>query len=184
MNIYYKKIEASKGLTLIELLVVIAILGIVTAIGLPSFKSIMNNSRLTTNANMLVASLNLARSEAIKRNTKVYVANVGSAEQTWENGWNVFIDGNGDKTFDPNNDKDILLKTYQALDSNYTLRVGGMIKSKLAYKPNGLLSGLGDSFRLCTADADINNSRKITLNSIGRARVIPKDSSDKVKSCP
>jgi type IV fimbrial biogenesis protein FimT len=139
----------------------------------------MNNSRLTTNANMLVASLNFARSEAIKRNTRVYVANIGSAEQVWENGWNVFVDGNGDQTFDPNNDEDILLKTYQALDSNYTLRVGEGIKSKLAYRPSGLLSGLGDSFRLCTADADINDSRVIILNSIGRARV-----AKKAKSCP
>ena len=182
MNIYYKKREANKGFTLIELLIVIAILGIVTAIGLPGFKEIMSSSRLTTNANMLVASLNLARSEAIKRNTMVYVANVGSAEQTWENGWNVFIDENGNKTFDSSSDT--LLKTYQSLDSNYTLRVGGNIKRWLAYKPNGLYKTStgrkSDSFRLCTMDADKSNSRKITLNSVGRTQVSKND----VISCP
>ncbi len=176
-------IDNNKGFTLIELMITIAIIGIVTAIGLPSFKSIMSSSRLTTNANMLVASLNLARSEAIKRNTIVYVANIGSVEQTWENGWNIFIDGNGNKVFDEGDEKDTLLKTYQALNNNYTLRVGGNIKRWLAYKPSGLYTTstgrIGDSFRLCTMDADKNNSRKITLNNIGRARV-----GDNDLSCP
>ena len=42
-------------------------------IAIPNFTSIIRNSKLTTIANELVTSLNLARSEAVKRGVQVVV---------------------------------------------------------------------------------------------------------------
>lgn len=55
------------GFTLIELLITIALLAVVVGIALPNMRLIVLNNRATGQANELVAALNYARSEAMKR---------------------------------------------------------------------------------------------------------------------
>ena len=54
------------GFTLIELLVTISIMAILLTIALPSFQGSMRSNRVATTSNELLASLSLARSEAIR----------------------------------------------------------------------------------------------------------------------
>jgi type IV fimbrial biogenesis protein FimT len=91
------------GFTLLELVITIAIAGILMAMAIPSFNAMMRNNRLTTYANEMVTSLNLARSEAIKRGVNVSVRKLSAAGTGtyWSNsGWNVFVDIDGDGTLD------------------------------------------------------------------------------------
>lgn len=83
----------SGGFTLIELLVVIAIAAILAALAAPSFTDLMRKNRLSSASSALQVSLNLARSEAIKRgfDARVTVAANGTAGD-WANGWTVFED--------------------------------------------------------------------------------------------
>jgi type IV fimbrial biogenesis protein FimT len=66
-------------------------MAILLAVAVPSFNQIMLGSRLTSYANNLVASAQIARSEAIKRNTSLTLcvsANGSSCTTgTWEQGW-------------------------------------------------------------------------------------------------
>lgn len=61
------------GFTLIELVTVITVIGILAVVAAPSMMSVINSNRLTTQANEMVAALQLARSSAITRNTHVQV---------------------------------------------------------------------------------------------------------------
>lgn len=76
---------------MIELIMVMTVASILLAIAVPSFRSFMQNSRLTTQANTLVYALNLARSEAIRLDTPVQVcassdgASCGGG--AWTDGW-------------------------------------------------------------------------------------------------
>lgn len=64
----HKLKHAVAGVTLIELMVTIAVLAVVLGIGVPSFRDLILQNRLTSAANELLSGIAATRSEAIKRN--------------------------------------------------------------------------------------------------------------------
>ncbi|MFZ4700809.1 MAG: GspH/FimT family pseudopilin, partial [Candidatus Methylumidiphilus sp.] len=90
------------GFTLIELLVTIAMIAIVTAIGVPAFKDTIRNNVLTAGMNDFIATLNFARSEAVKRGVTVTARKTSTSTPDewgsgWESGWEVFTDSPNDQ---------------------------------------------------------------------------------------
>jgi type IV fimbrial biogenesis protein FimT len=63
--------SATRGVSLIELLVGITILGIAIALGAPAFTEWINNSQIRSTAESIQNGLQLARAEAVRRNTSV-----------------------------------------------------------------------------------------------------------------
>jgi prepilin-type N-terminal cleavage/methylation domain-containing protein len=63
-----------RGLTLMELMVTVAILGILVALAVPSFNSFLAKGRLSGAAEALAQDLQLARSEALRRNAEVTIS--------------------------------------------------------------------------------------------------------------
>ena len=61
------------GFTLVELMITVAVLAIILAIAAPNFTGLLNGNRLTAQANQIIADLQRARSEALRRNGSVTV---------------------------------------------------------------------------------------------------------------
>lgn len=89
----------TRGFTLIELMVTIAILAILLTLGLPSFQDAMRSNRVATGTNEVLASLALARTEAI-RSTRASVLCASSDGSTcgtdWNGGWIIWTDSDRD----------------------------------------------------------------------------------------
>lgn len=101
-----KHAASQHGVTMIELVIVIAIAAILALIAIPSMVSVVRDFRQKTALSLLTSDLNLARSEAIKRNTRMLVcvrnsAGADCASGTdWKAGWVVCTDANSDNQCD------------------------------------------------------------------------------------
>jgi type IV fimbrial biogenesis protein FimT len=86
MNTLRKRSTAQRGFTLIEAIIVMSIMAILAGVSTSSFVWLNQNTQIRGAAFDLVADLDFARSEAVKRNDDVVVTPVGG---TWGNGWTV-----------------------------------------------------------------------------------------------
>ena len=60
-------ISKSRGVTLFELMIALAIAGVIITLGVPSFRAVIANQQMSAATNEMVMTLNLAKSEAVKR---------------------------------------------------------------------------------------------------------------------
>lgn len=117
-----KRAALRRGFTLIELMVAVAILAILTMLAAPSFNEAILGNKLTSYANTFVASAQLARSEAIKRNATVVMCRSGDGATcattgTWQQGWILWRDLDSDGNVDV--DTGEVLQIQQALSADF-----------------------------------------------------------------
>lgn len=92
----------AQGFTLIELMTTIAVLGVVLGFAVPGVQQLVQNNRQSTQLNTFGATLAMARSEAIKQNTRVVVCpssdrlTCATAPTGWQVGWIAYVDRNSD----------------------------------------------------------------------------------------
>jgi type IV fimbrial biogenesis protein FimT len=167
------------GTTLLELMVVLAVSAILLTIGIPSFISIAASSRLTSATNSMVASLHLARSEAIKRNSRTVLCpsatgTACAASGGWHQGWLVFHDINNNAALDAG---EAVILSQQGMPDGY--RMTGKLSSSnyISYTPSGAAEKISGAFQagtltVCEALESAVSARQIVISKTGRPRTV------------
>lgn len=95
------------GFTLYELLITVLVIGVILTFAVPNMQDFASNSRMTSTANDMHAAFHLARSESSRAKSNITIcpsADGASCGGTWEDGYIVFVDEDGDLAVDGGTD--------------------------------------------------------------------------------
>lgn len=173
----------SAGFTLLELMITVAVAAILLGLGVPAFTDIIRNNRLTSAANDLLHSSQVARSEALKRQARVVVcATSDSAAPTSScsygafSDWITFVDTNGNWAVDPN---EPVLEKHGPVPASVTVRNDN--DGIISYAANGFANPAGArtpsrNIVICDlrgnqANGTNSTARAVLIAPTGRTRV-------------
>ena len=165
-------IRSPAGFSLIELMITLVVMSVAMAMAVPGFRYLNNSSRITAPANELVAGLQLARAEAVRRNARVVLC--GSSDgascaggSNW-GGWIVFADTDSDNTVDAGED---VLMTY-AVQAPATLQSSAaMTAGTLVFRSDGFARDTAGALLQATVRACVattvpsDNVRDVTIGT-------------------
>lgn len=171
---------SQQGFTLIELMITLVIAAIIMTIGVPSFITTIQNSRLTTQINDLAADISLARSEAIKRGVRVGLCRsanpsaatptCGGSNNTWSTGWLIYADDDASGAFV--NANDTLIRIGQPAPTAVTVITNATANLDVQYNSDGTLNaGAIAVFTTCDSRG-AGDGRQIQINTMGRPRLV------------
>lgn len=167
------------GFSIVELLTVIAIASVTLAFAASPLRQLSLNWQLKAATNSLFFSLQLARSEAIKRNERVVLCksvngNACNTSGGWQQGWIVFVDSNNNTKVDAG---ETIVLYQQQFQPNVLITGNLPLSNYISYKGSGATAQMSGAFQAgtitaCNASRSQVEARKIIVNSVGKARQI------------
>ena len=168
------------GFTLQELLVSLAVGGALVSGG-AGLHAAVQDSRQTTVANELVTHLNLARSEAIKRHTRVSVCPTQDQSTClaadgrytfWQYGWLIYADENHNGEPEPAE----IIRVQPPADARLVIRTSHG-RPEITYQTTGTAGGSTATFAVCGANG-AQGARYVTVSNTGRPKISRTTTSD------
>lgn len=165
------------GVTMLELLAVLAFMLVLQTLAAPALSAALNARRLSAVTHALYFSLQMSRSEAIKRGGRVVLCKsadglVCSRTGNWAQGWIVFPDLNNNAQVDAG---EVILQREQALGGSIQLSGNTLVESYVSYTALGHTSTTGGGLQVgtltvCDLAATKPAGMQIVISSTGRAR--------------
>ena len=169
--------RALRGFSTVELMIALTIASILMTAAAPSMGTFVRNNRLQSEAFALLRTMHFARSEAVKRKTRVVMCRsanptaatptCGGNSYTWTSGYLVFASGDGNNTYDPAND--VLLRIGLPAGSGLTVRTNSTSNNNLEYNSDGTTNEGGGTARFAVCDGRGGDvGRQIDVSPVGR----------------
>jgi type IV fimbrial biogenesis protein FimT len=166
------------GYTLFELLVTLAVMSVLVAAAVQGMDAIGRSVKLSSFSNVFVSQLYLARSEAIKRNSRVVMCKSAegvacAANGGWEQGWLVFHDRNNNGLRDAG---EAIIHRVEPLPAGYRFSGNMNVARYISFSPTGgtrLISGAfqAGTLTLCRRSVELSEARQVVINAVGRPRI-------------
>jgi type IV fimbrial biogenesis protein FimT len=168
------------GFSLIEVMVSLVILGILASLAVPSFSESIKRYRVKAIKDDLIASMQLARVEAIRRGKPVVlIRELASSSctaqlldsDTWSCGWRIVEDANANGTIS-NTERNIPIQI-STIPQGYDVMHPGL-GNQMVFGIWGQATGVGQRFVITNNHDGIGGAATITvcLNAGGRSRTI------------
>lgn len=175
--------RGQRGFSLYDLLTSLGVVGVLGAGAVGGLYPMLERQRLSTDVNLLVTHLAIARSEAIRRATPVTVCKSASGagctpDSRWEDGWIVFVDTDHDEALGPN---DAIIRVQAGLSAGHTLEFRAALarNDAISFQPSGR-SARNGTFTFCDRR---RTAKTVIVNFVGRARVADRTASGATPQC-
>ncbi len=160
------------GFTLLELLIVLLLASLLLWAALPSFHHLIYHQRANAQMHSLLATVQFARSEALRRGDIITLCKSGDTQTCggqWQDGILVFADQAGNGDFSP---EDELLNIQDTLSHGSQLRWQAFGSNNyFSFAPNGFTHHHNGTFILCPANNDNRYARALIISKSGRVRL-------------
>jgi type IV fimbrial biogenesis protein FimT len=164
-----------KGFTLIEVLVTTAMIGVLMALAAPSFTEQIRRYRVDATREELLASIQLARMEALRQGQLVVMTRrtdcqpTPTANNDWSCGWQTFVDRDADNTIDSN---EPITQTVDPPQGMSVIKNNVSPVTRIVFSRFGQISVLGQAFEIYAADSTVTKGYKICMSAGNRFRTI------------
>ncbi|MDD0837044.1 GspH/FimT family protein [Curvibacter sp. HBC61] len=163
----------SRGLTLPELLLTLVLLAVLSMAAWPSVRDWVARQRVEAAAQQMVAALQRARIEGLRRDGGVVLARLtppdcaSMALSDWSCGWVLFVDDDGDRRWSPG---ELALQHFPLQDQTQVRR--SVNAGSVSVNRWGQWVGLVFSFTFVPPSGDLASSIQLCGSSGGRLRKI------------
>jgi prepilin-type N-terminal cleavage/methylation domain-containing protein len=166
--------SSQHGMTLIELLVTLAVVAVFATLAAPGMQSLMASQQVSAAASELQASTLQTRNTALARNQQTVMQPLDGTNSTngdFKNGWRIYVDVNGNQSYDAGTD--VLIFSHDALPDSITVTPPTGKANQMTYSGLGFLVSTwstGNATWTISATST-TRTKSLTISTSGRVRV-------------
>lgn len=162
------------GFSITESMVVLAIAAVMMTVALPDLRTLIRRHQLDAAVSDLFNAIQLARSEAIARGSRVQLVPSSADGVSWSDGWVVFVDRDGNRR--PGAGDDIIAVHNPVAEGIVITSLFTSQKAPFYLAYNGAGRGCSDTSTMAARWGTLSLTqgdevRRVRINMLGRARI-------------